>query len=357
MNYLFGDHSLGPRDRLGSQTAQKQCRRITRQVARQAITANNDGTKTGEKRYYAWGTERYTYGATPTTFHYTGQRLESYINLYWYGSRWYDAQLGRWIQPDQIVPDSQGVQAYDRYAYVNNSPVNYTDPSGHMMTQCGADNEECGASLAQINYETQRYYYENCSSGYGGGCPDYTEDIIFTGLGLVTAGAGEPVVDAVGGFLYTSTSSTLLTIGAWCTASPTCGRLLGINPGTEITYPTINTPYGPAYQEMTESALTARNLIENGAPLYKYGTLGISNGTESQFWSLENPLTNPNYINNLGIPAGNIAANNTFILTGQALPNANFITRSAPGIGSNAGGAIEAVFESFWVKLTSFFMP
>lgn len=36
-------------------------------------------------------------------------------------------------QADIVVPESQGVQAFDRYAYVNNSPINYTDPSGHEI--------------------------------------------------------------------------------------------------------------------------------------------------------------------------------------------------------------------------------
>jgi len=46
-----------------------------------------------------------------------------------YNARWYDSQLGRFTQADSIVPG--GVQGYDRYAYVNNNPVNGTDPSGH----------------------------------------------------------------------------------------------------------------------------------------------------------------------------------------------------------------------------------
>lgn len=46
-------------------------------------------------------------------------------------ARWYDPSLGRFAQADTIVPS--GVQGWDRYAYVNNSPVNYTDPSGHKV--------------------------------------------------------------------------------------------------------------------------------------------------------------------------------------------------------------------------------
>jgi len=67
LNYLLSDH-------LGST----------------AITANSSGTRTGELRYRAWGESRYTWGTTPTTLRYTGQREDSYINLYWFGSRWYN---------------------------------------------------------------------------------------------------------------------------------------------------------------------------------------------------------------------------------------------------------------------------
>ena len=46
-----------------------------------------------------------------------------------YNARWYDPALRRFAQADSIVPG--GVQGLDRYAYVNNSPMNYVDPSGH----------------------------------------------------------------------------------------------------------------------------------------------------------------------------------------------------------------------------------
>ncbi len=49
-------------------------------------------------------------------------------------ARWYDPALGRFAQPDTIIPQqSQGTQAWDRYAYVNNNPLRYNDPSGHRV--------------------------------------------------------------------------------------------------------------------------------------------------------------------------------------------------------------------------------
>jgi RHS repeat-associated protein len=79
-----------------------------------------------------WGEVRYTQGTRPTDYGYTGQMQEG--DIYFYQSRWYDPQLGRFMQADTIVPlQVQGTQAFDRYAYVNNNPLRYTDPSGHCV--------------------------------------------------------------------------------------------------------------------------------------------------------------------------------------------------------------------------------
>ena len=51
-----------------------------------------------------------------------------------------DPYLARFAQADTIVPG--GVQGYDRYAYVNNSPVRYNDPSGHY-NECSVALEGC----------------------------------------------------------------------------------------------------------------------------------------------------------------------------------------------------------------------
>ena len=55
------------------------------------------------------------------------------MGLYYYGARYYDPYLNRWIQPDSIIPEAtQGVMAWDRYSYVNNNPLIFTDPDGHF---------------------------------------------------------------------------------------------------------------------------------------------------------------------------------------------------------------------------------
>ncbi|MGC9025771.1 MAG: RHS repeat-associated core domain-containing protein, partial [Chloroflexia bacterium] len=74
----------------------------------------------------------YTYGTTPTTYRYTGQRWEAGIGLYFYNARYYDPALGRFIQPDTVVPDPADPQSLNRYTYALNSPLVYNDPSGRF---------------------------------------------------------------------------------------------------------------------------------------------------------------------------------------------------------------------------------
>ena len=61
-----------------------------------------------------------------------------------YNARWYDPSLGRFAQADSIVLG--GVQGLDRYAYVNNSPMNYVDPSGHTPACDDGDWDGCYSS-------------------------------------------------------------------------------------------------------------------------------------------------------------------------------------------------------------------
>ena len=76
-------------------------------------------------------------GTTPTTYRYTGQRSEATIGLYYYGARWYDPALGRFIEADTIVPEPGNPKALDRYAYVYNNPLRYADPTGHGYCDSG----------------------------------------------------------------------------------------------------------------------------------------------------------------------------------------------------------------------------
>jgi len=79
--------------------------------------------------YFPYGSQR-TVEEVASDYRYTGQRWEEAIGLYDYKARWYDPALGRFIQPDSIVPEPGNPQALNRYAYVVGNPVVRTDPTG-----------------------------------------------------------------------------------------------------------------------------------------------------------------------------------------------------------------------------------
>ncbi|MCE5259685.1 MAG: RHS repeat-associated core domain-containing protein [Chloroflexi bacterium] len=95
-------------------------------------TVTSHWTMTDTQKYEAYGATRGT-GTVATAYQYTGQRNEAALGIY-YGARWYDPALGRFIQADSIVPEPGNPQSLNRYSYVLNNPMRYTDPSG-MFTE------------------------------------------------------------------------------------------------------------------------------------------------------------------------------------------------------------------------------
>jgi hypothetical protein len=41
-----------------------------------------------------------------------------------------DAVTGRFLSADPFIPDPTNPQSYNRYSYVNNNPLTFSDPSG-----------------------------------------------------------------------------------------------------------------------------------------------------------------------------------------------------------------------------------
>jgi RHS repeat-associated protein len=115
------------RDHLGSTT-------ITLDENGNRVQLNPAGADPNtELRYTPFGAARYNTGGQPTTFRFTAQRWDPATATYFLGTRWYDPLVGRFLQPDSIVPQPGDPQGLNRYTYANNNPTRYVDPTGHWV--------------------------------------------------------------------------------------------------------------------------------------------------------------------------------------------------------------------------------
>lgn len=80
------------------------------------------------QKYYPFGRER-SVSSLGTDKLFTGHQKEG--DLYFMKARFYDPGLGRFLSADTIVPELANPQSLNRYSYVYNNPMVYTDPTGH----------------------------------------------------------------------------------------------------------------------------------------------------------------------------------------------------------------------------------
>jgi len=94
-----------------------------------SVVTDSAGAQYGYTRYYPYGSTRDSGGSLDTDKKFTGQRLDT-TGLYYYGARYYDPVIGRFISADLLTPDASDPQSLNRYSYVVNNPLKFADPSG-----------------------------------------------------------------------------------------------------------------------------------------------------------------------------------------------------------------------------------
>jgi RHS repeat-associated protein len=145
VTYLGGDGYSAPvvykKTYSTAGNAQEQMLYLHRDYQGSILAITNDVGAVVEKRQFdAWGSLINYYNATGAPFGgwgafdrgYTGHEHLQSLGLIHMNGRLYDPKLHRFLQPDNFVQDTSDTQNFNRYSYVLNNPLKYTDPSGEL---------------------------------------------------------------------------------------------------------------------------------------------------------------------------------------------------------------------------------
>ncbi|WP_228062250.1 MULTISPECIES: RHS repeat-associated core domain-containing protein, partial [unclassified Streptococcus] len=90
-----------------------------------------DGQAVASSKYQLYGSTKDSTDETGNPYAYNGEARDS-TGLDYLRARYYDSQAGTFLTEDSYQGELDDPLSQNRYAYVQNNPVNYTDPSGHF---------------------------------------------------------------------------------------------------------------------------------------------------------------------------------------------------------------------------------
>jgi|HubBroStandDraft_6_1064221.scaffolds.fasta_scaffold119022_3 RHS repeat-associated protein len=90
----------------------------------------------------------------PLTYKFTGKERDSESGLDNFGARYNASTMGRFMTPDPLLNSGRpgNPQSWNRYAYVLNNPLKFTDPTGlwdWAPNTCASDDKKCNKKYQQ----------------------------------------------------------------------------------------------------------------------------------------------------------------------------------------------------------------
>lgn len=119
-----------------------------------ALTDAN-GTLTDAYTYEAFGQTVAQTGGTENQFLFAGEWFDESLGFYYLRARYYDPANGRFTAMDPFQGYLSAPLSLHKYVYCNDSPVNYTDPSGNFTTA----EVVCTSAIVGILAGLATFYY------------------------------------------------------------------------------------------------------------------------------------------------------------------------------------------------------
>jgi RHS repeat-associated protein len=125
------------------------------------LVTSENGVTTEEIMYKPFGEQL---NETEERYTYNGKELDE-TGLYYYGARYYDPVIGRFISRDPLAGKRESPQTLNRYAYCRNNPLRYFDPAGTDDEDSQKKVEDIFATLQNINPDALKEIQELLDSG------------------------------------------------------------------------------------------------------------------------------------------------------------------------------------------------
>ncbi|WP_447077995.1 FG-GAP-like repeat-containing protein [Shewanella algae] len=170
---------------------------------------NKSGNVVQQFTYDPWGKQTAAYShsllndyiAPAASKGYTGHEGIDNLNLIHMNGRIYDPTIGRFLQADPHIQAPTNTQSYNRYSYVLNNPMSYSDPSGFFFKKIGEFFKKFWKPIVAVIVTVVTY---GAASGWvaGWGATWGTAATTTSAASLTTAGAVATgaIAGAAGGF-------------------------------------------------------------------------------------------------------------------------------------------------------------
>lgn len=208
---------------------------------------------------------------------YTGHEHFFEVSLIHMNGRMYDAELGRFLSPDNFIQDPYNTQNFDRYGYVLNNPLVISDPNGEFFIAAVA----IGAAIGGL------------TSALQGG--NFGDILLGTLIGGIAGGVGAGVGNVVAGGAFFSGQAISTTGFVAGFTSGFSGGFAGGFTGSTLTSLASGDSFGDSLAAGLSTGITAS------------ASGGITNGIISGFRAKANGLKFSNGKSNgfATIPKGN----------------------------------------------------
>ena len=96
------------------------------------VATDASGSVVWKEKYRPYGDRLQKPAAgSNNTIWFAGKPSDTNTGLSYFGSRYYDPVLGRFVGIDPAPVDPENLHSFNRYAYANNNPYKFVDPDGH----------------------------------------------------------------------------------------------------------------------------------------------------------------------------------------------------------------------------------